>query len=188
MMKQQLRPLFDNQGDFDKFIGDMSNESMMQANTGKFIGNSARAARVAEDNSGHTGTSALANAATIGGALLGGEPFVAASRVPALFSALRNVGGANNPAVNASMARMLFTADPATNAQTLAQILAQSRYPSMSNQLALPVAAAAGSIRWSRYVLAERSRISSRAPRRRNNRPHHDDPTPSCWTANDEID
>jgi hypothetical protein len=43
------------------------------------------------------------------------------------------------------MARMLFTADPATNAQTLAQILAQSRYPSMSNQLALPVAAAAGS-------------------------------------------
>jgi hypothetical protein len=145
MMKQQLRPLFDNQGDFDKFIGDMSNESMMQANTGKFIGNSATAARVAEDNSGHTGTSALANAATIGGALLGGEPFVAASRVPALFSALRNVGGANNPAVNASMARVLFTADPATNAQTLAQILAQSRYPSMSNQLALPVAAAAGS-------------------------------------------
>ncbi len=148
MMKQQLRPLFDNQADFDKFIQNVSTEALAQATSGKMLGNSATAGRLAEDvGMGHGGTGLMGNAAIVGGSLAAGEPMVAASRVPALFSSLRNAGelAANNPAVNAATAGRLFTSDPQANAATLAAILARARYPSLNQRVALPLAAAAGS-------------------------------------------
>lgn len=122
----QLRPLFDTAAEANAFVQRMTHENTMLNTSSSILGNSATAARQMEDHAGHTGPGALANAATMFGAMAVGEPMVAAAQAPRLLSALSQVGerSADNPAVNAATARLLFNSDPQTNQATLARLLA----------------------------------------------------------------
>jgi len=138
-LKQQLRPLFPNQDAFDQFVQHATNENRIFSNTNKLVGNSATASRMAEDNAGGGhGGGALANLAA-GSAALFSEPFASLPMIARGLAMLRGAGENTNPAVRAQAARMVFNADPAQNAQTLAQIMARppNIVPAISNPLAM---------------------------------------------------
>lgn len=150
-LQQQLRPLFKTQDAFDRFINDASNENLILANTGKLVGNSATAGRMAEDQAGHGGAvQAVSNLIGGGAALMAHEPVAGVGLFARGLAALNRAGEINNPKVNAAAARKIYSADPAQNAQTLATILAgrQSALPMVN----APAAGWAGSL-YPRYEL-----------------------------------
>lgn len=144
LMKQQLRPLFDTEDAYNRFVGDVGNEALMGANTGRWVGNSATAGRLAEDAGNHGPGGPLVQGATLVGAALTGEPALALSRAPGFIRSLQNAGelGANNPRVNAATAQRLFSADQGQNADTLAQIIARAGRPGLSQRAVPPLASA----------------------------------------------
>jgi hypothetical protein len=150
-LQQQLRPLFPSDDAFNRFTQDASNENLIFANTNKFIGNSAAAARIAEDRGGAGHGSTLANLVGSAGAFYGGEPFVDTSMLARALAGLPNIGEVNNPRVNAAAARMLYSSDPTQNANTLAAIMARRPSP-LPAGIAAPGAYAAGSL-YPRYEL-----------------------------------
>jgi hypothetical protein len=148
LMKQQLRPLFDNERDFNRFIDNMGAEALMLANTGKWVGNSATAGRLAEDAGGHGPAGPLVQGAMLVGAGMAGEPALALSRVPGFFASLKNAGelSANNPQVNAATARRLLSGDASENSATLADILARMGRPALNQRTVAPLATALGGV------------------------------------------
>lgn len=143
-LKQQIRPLFPDQAAYERFINNASNENLIFSNTNKFIGNSLTAGRIAEDHGGGHAASPLAN--LIGGvsALSAGEPVAGTGLIARGLSLMKSPMENTNPAVRAAAARMLFSADPAQNAQTLARILATT--PSVTPVLGARGASLAGAI------------------------------------------
>jgi hypothetical protein len=151
-LQQQLRPLFPSDDAFNRFTQNASNENLIFANTNRFVGNSATAARVAEDRAaaGH-GASTLANLFGAGSAFFAGEPIAGTGMLARALAGLNNVGEVNNPRVNAAAARMLYSSDPAQNANTLAAIMARRPSPIPAG-IAAPGSYIAGSL-YPRYEL-----------------------------------
>ena len=149
-LKQQLRPLFPSQDAYDRFVQHAGNENLIFSNTNKLIGNSLTAGRMAEDHAGgHGAGGALANLAAGSAALLT-EPWASLPMIGRGLAMLRGAGENTNPAVRAQAARMVFSADPAQNAQTLAQMMA--RGPNVVPAISNPLAMTAGSL-YPRYEL-----------------------------------
>lgn len=102
--RAQLRPLFDNDADYDKFINSVTAENRMFNTGSDVLGNSRTAARLAEDNSHENaayGKAAKAGVDAASGNWLG----AAKSTLGAIGDLMRSI----DPAVNSSMARTLTT-------------------------------------------------------------------------------
>lgn len=106
-VRSQLRPLFDSDDEFNRFVESVAHETTMFRTAQKVLGNSATAARQAEDQSGdlqslvHTGRG-IANLTH--GNLIG-----------AAFDAIRlkkELGLRSNPELNTAIARVLFDQGP----------------------------------------------------------------------------
>jgi hypothetical protein len=103
-VQQQLRPLFDTQGAFDKFIGNIQAEARMYATRQSVLGGSQTGGRVAED------------ASPASQAALKGVRSVASAAAGHWGGALRNIVEAaghmadrRDPATNAAVANLLTT-------------------------------------------------------------------------------
>ncbi len=148
-MIDQLTPLFGNPADAAAFVNKMQMEHQILGSTGQLVGNSATAARLAQDAppgaEGNPGLAALGNLAISGGAALRGEPFVAVTQVPSFFRNLGRIGAnqVNRPEVQAAASRLLFNSDPQQISQTLARIM--SAPPARAGSaVTMPLAASVG--------------------------------------------
>jgi hypothetical protein len=150
-LQQQIRPLFPSNDAFNRFTQNANNENLIFANTNRFVGNSATAARAAEDRggAGH-GVSALANLAGAGSAFFAGEPVAGVGLLSRALGSLNNIGEVNNPQVNAAAARMLYNSNPAQNADALARVALPR--PSAVPAIMAPGSYTAGSL-YPRYEL-----------------------------------
>jgi hypothetical protein len=101
MMKQRLRPIFDSDEQFNKFLDAVTMERTMLEKSGKFTGGSPTAERVGDDAA--TADAALHGAAAVGHAA-SGNMFGAARSALALR---RQLGLWMDPAKNAEMAKLL---------------------------------------------------------------------------------
>jgi hypothetical protein len=100
--QQQLRPLFDRQADYDRFINSVTAENRMFETRQRLVGGSQTAERLAEDG-GNEG--AAGHMVRAGVAAMEGAPGAAG------LSAMKALGAASrgeSPAVNSAAARMLF--------------------------------------------------------------------------------
>jgi hypothetical protein len=103
--QQQLRPLFDNQDDFNRFIDGVTAENRMFETRQRLIGGSQTAERLAEDASPE-GAAGHALRGTV--ALAEGAPGAAGL---SYIKALGALSRGESPAVNTAAARMLSAAD-----------------------------------------------------------------------------
>jgi hypothetical protein len=136
--QQQLRPLFDRQADYDRFINSVMAENRMFETRQKLIGGSQTSERLAEDI-GSEGASGHALRGTV--ALAEGAPGAAGlSYMKALASLTRG----ESPAVNAAAARMLFRpqTDPTRN---LRDVLLAQEQRTRPRLVSIPASAAIGS-------------------------------------------
>lgn len=99
-VRDQLRPAFKTQKDFDEFVESVTNELQMFRTNNRIVGNSATAERLAEDNQG---TKALG----IGSKLWAGNLVSAARDTYQLY---RDLGLRDNPELNEKIARIIFQA------------------------------------------------------------------------------
>lgn len=135
-LKQQLRPLFNDDASYNRFIDSATSESQMFGTKYNMLGNSRSALRLAEQAHNTEGTGILAplmegataiGAGGAGGMILGGK---------AALGMLGRVGQALNrpsPAVDAAAARILFNPNQDENAASLARLIAgrlKTRQPS----------------------------------------------------------
>jgi hypothetical protein len=103
-MRDQLRPLFDNNDAYERFVKSVEAEGRMFGTRYSALGNSRTAAREAEDQSPEV--AALANAARGAGAALSHNP------LNAIWSALKageSLNALRNPAINADAARLMMS-------------------------------------------------------------------------------
>jgi hypothetical protein len=137
--QQQLRPLFDRQQDFDRFINSVAAENRMFETRQRLVGGSQTAERLAEDNAPEGATG---HAIRAGVALAEGAPGAAG------LSAMKALGAmtrGESPAVNAAAARMLFR--PQTEPQVfrnLKDVLLAQQQRTRPRVVSIPAAAAAG--------------------------------------------
>jgi hypothetical protein len=137
--QNQLRPLFPTSDAYDNFIGAATAENRMFNTRFDLLRGSQTAGRVAED-AGHA-SGAMGHAMQGAVALGEGAPVAATlSGVRALRSLIGNAG--ESPEVNAAVARMLTSTDPAANRAALASVLAAQNAPSRTPMVSLPLAAA----------------------------------------------
>lgn len=109
-MKAKLRPIFSNEGDFNKFIDAVTNERAMAESKARILGGSQTAERLAEDQTSRdvmTGVEVLRGA---GHALSGNVLGTAA----AFVRAKRDLGLRPNLPLNEEIARLLTSSDPAS--------------------------------------------------------------------------
>jgi hypothetical protein len=123
-IQNQLRPLFNSDAEFNSFIGRAQLESAMYRTKQNTLGNSRTFRRLAneaaDEGSGLSG--ALGSAAQAGGAIMAHEPFAA---LPALMRTGRAIAQRitrPSPEVDAQIARMLYSGEPAQNARALEAI------------------------------------------------------------------
>jgi hypothetical protein len=105
--QQQLRPLFDTQSEYDRFINSATAENRMFDTKQKFLGGSQTAERMAEDNAPE---GAMGHAVRAGVAAMEGAPGAAG------LSAMKALGAitrGESPAVNAAPDRPASVSDPA---------------------------------------------------------------------------
>jgi hypothetical protein len=136
--QQQLRPLFDSQREYDRFINAVTAENRMFETRFNTLRGSQTAGRLAEDN--------LAGSEALGHAVRGGLALSEGALPAAAFSLLRSAGALSrgeSPAVNAAAARMLTETRPQVPL-TLAQILAAQRPAGRTPLLTAPMSSAAG--------------------------------------------
>jgi hypothetical protein len=137
--QQQLRPLFDTQSEYDRFINSATAENRMFDTKQKFLGGSQTAERMAEDNAPE---GAMGHAVRAGVAAMEGAPGAAG------LSAMKALGAitrGESPAVNAAAARMLLR--PQTDPQvfrTLQDVLAAQEQKTGPRMISIPAAAGAG--------------------------------------------
>jgi hypothetical protein len=135
----ELRPLFDRQQDFDRFINSVAAENRMFETRQRLVGGSQTAERLAEDNAPEGATG---HAIRAGVALAEGAPGAAG------LSAMKALGAmtrGESPAVNAAAARMLFR--PQTEPQVfrnLKDVLLAQQQRTRPRVVSIPAAAAAG--------------------------------------------
>lgn len=152
-IQQAIRPLFANQQDFDTFINSkMRPEQQMWQTTNKTLGNSATAARIAEDTNPEGGE--LSRAAV---SLAGGEP------INAVWSGLKAIHGlatGRSPAVNTEIAKQLLSTDPVVQQKLLSSIDAYLNRGNRQMLTTVPFA----SIGPSTYVQPATSALLARMP------------------------
>ena len=137
--QQQLRPLFDTQNDYDRFISSATAENRMFGTKEKLIRGSQTAERLAEDNAPEGATG---HAIRAGVALAEGAPGAAG------LSAMKALGAmtrGESPAVNAAAARMLFRpqTDPMVF-RNLRDVLMAQEQRTRPRVISIPAAAAVG--------------------------------------------
>ena len=138
--QRQIRPLFDGQGDYDRFINAVTAENRMYETRFNTLRGSQTAGRMAEDNPGA--------GAALGHAVRGGLALAEGAPGAATLSFVKGVGALSrgeSPAVNAAAARILT--QPATNPnmyRNLAQILAAQELRSRRPIATAPLSAVAG--------------------------------------------
>ena len=138
--QQQLRPLFDTQKDYDRFINSVTAENRMFETRQRLIGGSQMAERLAE-NGGNEG--AAGHVVRAGVAALEGAPGAAG------LSAMKALGAmtrGESPAVNSAAARMLFR--PQTDPQvfrSLRDVLVAQEARTRPRVMSIPLSSAVGS-------------------------------------------
>lgn len=106
--KKQLRPLFESEENFNKFVQAVTDERNMFEARGKIIGNSATAERVAEDTGNAAGL--IQKGVKTAKDLAAGNHFKLLNTLVDLW---HSPGLRNNPKLNEAIAKMLF--DPNVN-------------------------------------------------------------------------
>jgi hypothetical protein len=137
--QQQLRPLFDSQPDYDRFINSVTAENRMFETRQKLIGGSQTAERLAEDG-GNEG--AAGHMVRAGVAAMEGAPGAAGLSA---MKALGAISRGESPAVNSAAARMLFR--PQTDPQvfqSLRDVLTAQEARTRPPLVSLPTSAAVG--------------------------------------------
>ncbi len=137
-IKQQLRPIFDTEAEYDRFMKAATVEGRMFGTKQKY-GGSQTAERMAEDNAPE---GAMGHAVRAGVAAMEGAPGAAG------LSAMKALGAitrGESPAVNTAAARMLLR--PQTDPQvfrTLQDVLAAQEQKTGPRMISIPAAAGAG--------------------------------------------
>jgi hypothetical protein len=137
--QQQLRPLFDAQPDYDRFIKSVTAENRMFETRQRLVGGSQTAERLAEDT-GSEGAAGHAIRGTV--ALAEGAPGAAGL---SYIKALGALSRGESPAVNSAAARMLFR--PQTDPQVfrnLRDVLVAQEARTRPRVVSIPASAAMG--------------------------------------------
>ena len=137
--QQQLRPLFDSQPDYDRFINSVTAENRMFETRQHLVGGSQTAERLAEDT-GNEGAAGHAIRGTV--ALAEGAPGAAGL---SYIKALGALSRGESPAVNSAAARMLFR--PQTDPQVfrnLRDVLVAQEARTRPRVASIPASAAMG--------------------------------------------
>jgi hypothetical protein len=134
--QQQLRPLFDSQPEYDRFINSVTAENRMFETRQKLIGGSQTAERLAED-------------AAPEGAIRGGVALAEGAPGAAGLSAIKALGAltrGESPAVNTAAAKMLFRpqTDPRVF-QTLRDTLTAQEARTLPRVASIPLSGSVGS-------------------------------------------
>jgi hypothetical protein len=119
--QKQIRPLFDSQDAYEKFITAATHENRMFQTTTQMLRNSATARRAAEMAHGGEGGTFGSLLQTIGGAATG-EPMVAATGLANMGKNVFQNLGKPNPEVDAAAARFLMNQSAPQNVDALARI------------------------------------------------------------------
>jgi hypothetical protein len=114
--RDQLRPIFKSQADFDKFVDSVTKESDMYRTSAKVGGGEQATSRAAEDKAGSVLHGAI-NAGRAGMDLLHGNLFSAAHNA---WRFARGLGAEPNGEFNEKIAKILFATDPKKIAEYLA--------------------------------------------------------------------
>jgi hypothetical protein len=141
-IKQQLRPLFNSDAEYEKFVKAATDEAKMFATRNSVLGNSQTAARLAEDMGGE-GPSVLGPALQVAGGIATGEPIAGLIGVPRLARSLGERLSQPGPEVGTAMARMLMASDPAARAAFFNSLTALPAPRSVPGAV-LPLASLAG--------------------------------------------
>ena len=140
--QNQLRPLFDQQPDFDRFINSVTAENRMFETRQKLIGGSQSAERLAEDAGGNP--EAAGHAIKAGAFMAAGEPIAGGlSAMKALGALMRG----ESPDVNAAASRILFTPqsmNSPTVFQNLRQVVEAQQARTRPRLLSIPGSATVG--------------------------------------------
>lgn len=144
--QRQLRPLFDSDKAYDRFIKSATAENRMFNTKDDQIGNSKSAARLAEDAADGGGKLAgpllqIGTGAATGEWGLSGMGMLGAGK-----ELWRRATDQNNPAVNAEMARILHTPGIAANRDFLARVMAQKPAPSLTKAATVPLSSMSGAV------------------------------------------
>jgi hypothetical protein len=138
-IRQQLRPIFDTEAEYNRFMNAATVEGRMFGTKQKY-GGSQTAERVAEDNAAPEG--AMGHAVRAGAAAMEGAPVAAGLSA---MKALGSITRGESPAVNTAAARMLLR--PQTDPRvfrTLQDVLAAQEQKTGPRVISIPAAAAAG--------------------------------------------
>jgi hypothetical protein len=159
-VQQQLRPLFGQQADYDKFVNSVMAERQMFQTKTPVMGGSQTATRIAEDANNANEGGPMMKLIAGGLAAKGGEPFLGAS---VLLRGGKDIyGRMSQPTAAAknAMAGMMFNPNNAANQRLLQQIqqLQQLRPPTMGAPPGLLVPGAQG------FGLAAPSLIRNNSP------------------------
>lgn len=142
--QSQLRPLFDNKADYDRFIANITAENRMFNTKQSLIGGSDTARRMAEDASG-------GSEGAMGHFVRGAAAGIEGAPIAAGLSMVKGLGALTRgeaPDVNAAMARILFNPSSMTDPKLISDL---ARLTAAQNQrrgppmLMAPAASAAGS-------------------------------------------
>lgn len=138
--KSQLKPLFDNASDYDRFINSVTAENTMFNTTRDALGNSRTSRRAAEAEAakGEGGGLAGAVSQAIAGAATG-EPVVSSLGAYNAGKTLLKSLTRPNPQVDLAAARLLVNPDIVANRATLARIIAQQGRPSLTPPVTVPL-------------------------------------------------
>ena len=143
LRQQQLRPLFASDDQFNDFINRATTENQLFRTKQAILGGSQTAPRLAEDTGGGA-PGAFGPLAAGTAAIYAGEPFAGVTQLATGLSRLARPAEINDPAVNAEIARRLYSADPTAQRETLARMLALPG--PMAPKLALPAGGLAGQL------------------------------------------
>ncbi len=137
--QSQIKPLFDNAADYDRFIKSVTAENTMFNTTRDLLQNSRTSRRIAEQaaSSGESGLAGAIGQAVAGAAT--GEPVVSSLGA---FNAAKNLYrtlAKPSPEVDLSAARLLTNPNLTANRATLARILAQQSRPSAIPMATVPL-------------------------------------------------
>jgi hypothetical protein len=137
--QRQIRPLFDSDDDYNRFIAAATAENRMFETRFNTIGGSHSGERIAEDAGAHT-NGAAAHGLQATASAFAGEP------ASALMSGLRFIGSLTNgtasPAVRAAAARILTETNPFSRIQLIAALRQMQERPIATPLAVRPLAAA----------------------------------------------
>lgn len=131
--RKRFRMLFDSDAEAQKFIESVERKRTMFETKNAVKGNSATAARIAEDADNSDAHSAMLN---VGHAMAHGAGGNYLAMAGAMLRAKKDLGLINNPELNAEMARLLTDPNLTVNTTPGAALLHNAPLPGVQNQLA----------------------------------------------------